>query len=142
AVGRFHAALRSRLSLALRDHDLTVPEFTALSVLSLRSGLSNAQLARRSFVTPQAMNQVLASLEGKGLVTRQISPGTGPHAHHRARGATLTARGEALVRRTDALVDEIEDRAFGSITPEQRLELSALLLDATVRLRTARAGDD
>lgn len=139
AVGRFHTALRSELSSRLKDHDLTVPEFTALSVLSLRSGLSNAQLARRSFVTPQAMNQVLASLEDKGLVSRQISPGTGPRSHHRARGTKLTPRGRALVRRTEALVDEIEELAFAGQSPEWRLELSALLLEATDRLRAAAA---
>lgn len=140
AVGRFHTALRSELSRALREHELTVPQFTTLSVLSRRSGLSNAQLARRSFVTPQAMNQVLASLEAKGLVSRQVSPGAGARAHHRARGATLTPRGRTLAKRTEALVDEIEETAFSGITPEQRLELSALLLEATVHLRTEGRG--
>lgn len=135
AIGRFHTALRSQLSTGLKDHDLTVPEFTVLSVLSLRSGLSNAQLARRSFVSPQAMNQVLASLEDKELVVRQRSRGSGPSAHHRARAVKLTARGRALVRRTNALVDEIEEVAFIDIEPEQRLEMTARLMQATSRLR-------
>lgn len=140
AVGRFHTALRAVLSQSLKAHDLTVPEFTALSVLSRRSGLSNAQLARRSLVTPQAMNQVLASLEGKGLVARQQASGHGSRAHHRARGATLTARGRALVRRTDRLVDEIEHESFGQLSAQDRLELSSLLLEATSRLRSGRSG--
>src|ERR1700761_1754771 len=70
AVGRFHTVLRAEMSRRLAPEGLSVPEFTALSVLSARGGLSNAELARRSFVTPQAMNQVLSSLEEKELVTR------------------------------------------------------------------------
>ena len=56
ALGRLHAVYRAALANELRRHDLTVPEFTALSVLGPGSGLSNAQLARRSMVTPQAMS--------------------------------------------------------------------------------------
>ena len=138
AVGRFHRVLRAELTRRLKAHDLTIPEFTALSVLSRRGGLSNAQLARRSFVTPQAMNQVLATLEAKGLVSRP-APGD-PQAHHRARGTKLTARGRALVRRTDVLVDELEERAFAAIAPADRLTLAAQLLDAGARLRADDAG--
>ena len=36
--------------------------YTALSVLRAQDGLSNAQLARRSLVTPQSMSEVLALL--------------------------------------------------------------------------------
>src|SRR5579875_1249187 len=101
-VGRFHTVLRAELARRLAPEGLSVPEFTALSVLSVRSGLSNAELARRSFVTPQAMGQVLASLEDKQLVIRPAAGERGA-GHHRARGAKLTARGRRRVARAQAL---------------------------------------
>jgi len=96
AVGRFHTVLRAELARRLAPEGLSVPEFTALSVLSARGGLSNAELARRSFVTPQAMNQVLASLEEKELVSRPAAGGQA-RGHHRARGAKLTTKGRRRV---------------------------------------------
>jgi hypothetical protein len=43
-------------------------------VLRARPGLSNAQLARRSLVAPQS---ILAKLERRGLVGREVDPGHG-----------------------------------------------------------------
>jgi DNA-binding MarR family transcriptional regulator len=132
-VGRFHTLLRTELSRALTPEGLSVPEFTALSVLSARGGLSNAELARRSFVTPQAMNQVLASLEEKELVIRPAA-GERSRGHHRARGATLTAKGRRWVMRAQALVDAIEDQAFAALGKEERRALAGVLGDAAQRL--------
>lgn len=139
AIGRCDAVLRNELKRRLRPLDLGIPEYTTLSVLSVRSGLSNAQLARRALVTPQAMNQVLASLEDKGLVRRKASPGHDASGHHRARGAQLTAKGLRVVRRCDAIVDAIEDESFDGMTAAQRGDLAMMLRAATQRLRASLA---
>ena len=47
-IGRLDRVLRRRLGAALEPAGLTLPAYTALSVLRDRDGLSNAQLARRS----------------------------------------------------------------------------------------------
>jgi len=134
-IGRYDLALRAELKRRLRPLGLTLSEFTTLSVLRARGGLSNAQLARRSMVTPQAMNQVLASLEEKGLVRRQAAPGQDARGHHRARGATLTAEGARRIRQCDAVVQEIEDLSFATIAPAERAALASLLRAGTERLR-------
>lgn len=144
AIGRFHTVMRAELGRRLRAEGLSVPEFTALSVLRARSGLSNAQLARRSLVTPQAMNQVLASLEDKGLVSRPQTPQTpNPRSrgggHHRARAATLTPAGRQAVRRAERAVDEVEALAFADLGAEERAALAGLLRDGAARLRGAVA---
>ena len=133
AVGRFHTVLRAEMSRRLAPEGLSVPEFTALSVLSARGGLSNAELARRSFVTPQAMNQVLASLEEKELIARP-APGGQARGHHRARGAKLTAKGRRWVMRAQALVDAIEDQAFATLGEDERRSLTEVLGVAAQRL--------
>lgn len=136
AVGLYDTVLRHELKRRLRPLALTIAEFTTLSVLSTRSGLSNAQLARRALVTPQAMNQVLASLEEKGLVRRQSSPGRDATGHHRARGARLTAKGERHVKRCEEIVDAIEDISFEGIDVKERAAIARLLRAATQRLRS------
>ena len=73
-VGRLDRALRREIGTLVAP--LTVPQYTALSILRDRAGLSNAQLARRSYVTPQSMNEVIAALEREGLVARS------PAANH------------------------------------------------------------
>jgi DNA-binding MarR family transcriptional regulator len=133
AVGRFHTVLRVEMSRRLAREGLSVPEFTALSVLRTRGGLSNAELARRSFVTPQAMSQVLASLEGKDLVSRP-APGEQARGHHRARSAKLTTKGRRSVTRAQRLVDGIEDQAFAGLSREERGALTGLLGAAAQRL--------
>jgi DNA-binding MarR family transcriptional regulator len=140
AVGRFDTALRAELKRRLAPLDLTLAEFTTLSVLTARSGLSNAQLARRALVTPQAMNQVLGSLEEKGLTRRGSPLEDRSGAHHRARGAQLTAKGERQVRRCIPLVDAIEDACFAEIKPSERAALATMLGEATQRLRTSSVG--
>ena len=70
-VARLDRLVRSQLSDVLELFDLSVPQYTLLSVLEHRPGLSNAQLARRSYITAQAMHQVVNGLEERGLITRR-----------------------------------------------------------------------
>ena len=73
-IARLDRAIRRGIEERLAPHGLSVSQYTALSVLRNRPGLSNAQLARRTFVTPQAMNEVVASLEDAKLIKREVDP--------------------------------------------------------------------
>ncbi len=66
-IGRLDRVLRRRLAAAVEPIGLTLPAYTALSVLRAHDGLSNAHLARRSLVTPQSMSEVLTLLVEQGL---------------------------------------------------------------------------
>ncbi len=117
-VGRLDRIVRRRLAAALGPHELSLQEYTTLSVLRARSGLSNAQLARRSLITPQAMNEVLARLERRGLVQRH--PG---QVRGRIRPAELTTSGKRLLARADKSVDAAERDLFGDATDTRLPEL-------------------
>ncbi len=52
---RAQAALRASMDEDLAAKDLNTPQFAALFALKQEPGLSNADLARRTFVTPQTM---------------------------------------------------------------------------------------
>ncbi len=129
-VGRVNQGIRRELRARLSTWDLSVPELTALSILARRPGLSNAQLARRSMVTPQTMIEILAGLEARGLVARRVDPG-----HGRVLRAELTPEGRRLVHVTEPAVADIEDEMLRGIDPEQRELVLSIMLTAMARLR-------
>ena len=117
-VARLERALRKELAQRIQPSGLTVPQYTTLSVLRARSGLSNAQLARRSYITPQTMSEVIGSLEEMGLVDRAPDPG-----HRRILRITVTARGRRVMSRCDAAVNEMEQHMLAELSDEQRAQL-------------------
>ncbi|MEW2547236.1 MarR family transcriptional regulator [Streptomyces sp. NPDC047002] len=125
---RAHAALRAAMDQALRAHGLTVPQYSCLEVLAARPGLSNADLARATFVSRQSMNVVLRGLQDAGLLTRPATVETG-----RARPATLTGEGRRRLRAAQEAVYAIEARLVGAL-PED--SVPGLLADLD---RMARA---
>ena len=71
---RAQDALNAAMTATLRDFGATLPEYAVLTALAEEPGLSNADLARRTFVTPQTMNQVLR--EGASRRTHERLPVT------------------------------------------------------------------
>ena len=68
-IARLERAVRAQINERLGPQGLTTLQYTTLSVLGSRGQpLSNAQLARRAYMTPQAMIEVLNALEEKGLI--------------------------------------------------------------------------
>jgi DNA-binding MarR family transcriptional regulator len=119
-IGRLDRVLRRRLIAALEPTGLTLPAYTTLSVLRTRDGLSNAQLARRSLVTPQSMSEVLARLEQKGLIRRDPDPD-----HARVLRVELTGAGHEALVLCDGVVDEIEETMLGHLSEGEREQLAA-----------------
>jgi DNA-binding MarR family transcriptional regulator len=122
-VGRIDRVVRRHIHDAVKGHGLSVNQYTTLSVLDRRSGLSNAQLARRALVSPQSMNEVLLTLERRGLVRRRAHPD-----HGRILQARLTAKGRRLLAACDAGVREVEARMIGDLTPSDQAALRHGLL--------------
>ena len=86
-------AERARMEEVLRPLGVTLHQYTALSILERREGLSSAQLARRHYVTPQAMHQLVATMERDGLIERRPD-----EANRRILRAWLTGRGAEVLR--------------------------------------------
>jgi DNA-binding MarR family transcriptional regulator len=120
-------ALRNALDVALRPLHLTVPQYSCLELLGQRPGLSNAELARGTFVTRQSMNVVLHALVDRGLVTR-------PEAAPRGRElpATLTAEGRAMLVEASTTVRAVEKKMCGDLPPAGQ---QALLENLTACVR-------
>lgn len=118
-VARLERAIRAAIGDRVEPYGLTTAQYTTLSVLGARGGLSNAQLARRSYITPQSMSEVIEALERKGLIER------GPHpTHGRALPAMLTREGRRVLAACDRSVDELEEEMLRGLSTRERAELA------------------
>jgi DNA-binding MarR family transcriptional regulator len=122
-IARLDRVLRRRLSVAVEPSGLTLPAYTALSVLRAQDGLSNAQLARRTLVTPQSMSEALALLVELGYVRRRAEPG-----HGRIIRIELTAAGRRALERCDRAVDDVEWEMLGDLDTDEATGLREVLI--------------
>ncbi len=114
---RAQQALRAAMDEALRRRGLTTAQYAALSTLEEAPGLSGAEVARRCFVTPQTLNEIVTHLEASGLVERR----RGDDA--RVLRAYLTAAGLDLVGACHQVVAAIEERMVSGLSPRERRHL-------------------
>lgn len=122
-VGRLDRALRRELDRRLEPFGLSWPQYTALSVLRHTSGLSNAQLARRSYVAPQSMHQVIDALERSGYVERAPSA-----AHRKVLETRLTPSGELELAACDEAINAMEHEMLANVPGDRREQLVADLI--------------
>ena len=126
-------ALRAAMDEVLRRRGVTTAQYAALSTLEEAPGLSGAELARRCFVTPQTMNEIVAHLEAVGLVERR----RGDDA--RILRAALTAAGQDLVVVCHQAVGVIEERMVSGLSPHERQQLLSSLRRCVDALEAASA---
>lgn len=122
-IGRLDRVVRSAIAEAVREHGLSVTQYTVLSVLGHRGSLSNAQLARRSYVSPQSMNEVLLALEERGFVLRQDDPN-----HGRIRQTALTHKGRQALAVCGEKVSSVEESMTSELSVPERKELHRLMV--------------
>ncbi|MGH8219022.1 MAG: MarR family winged helix-turn-helix transcriptional regulator [Steroidobacteraceae bacterium] len=128
-VGRLDRAVRQRLGEVTRRFGLTVAQYTTLSVLAARGSLSNAQLARRAFVSPQAMNEIVAAMTAKAMLART------PDAQHgRIVRISLTRKGGQVLRQCDAAARRVEEEMLAGLSRTKQALLLGLLGTCVVAL--------
>jgi len=132
-IARLERAIRKAINARVKPYGLTTLQYTTLSVLR-RQGrpLSNAQLARRAYMTPQSMSEVIEALESKGLIERTAHPN-----HRRVFPAVLTPEGSRVLALCDATVAELEEGMLRDLDEGQR---AALARDLTSAVRALGAG--
>jgi len=120
---RVASTLRAEVTTtALEPLGLSFPQYICMRILSKFPARSNAELARDTGVSPQAMNMVLRSLEERGLASRPASVESG-----RSLPAKLTRAGVELLERTDVGVREAESQLMAGLSAEQRREFRKIL---------------
>lgn len=123
-LSRVANALRIEVTTAALDPlGVPFPQYICMRILAKSPGLSNADLARLTDVSPQAMNMGLRALEQRGLVTRPATVSSG-----RSLPAQLTREGSELLKRLDTGVRAAERKLMANLTAEQRREFKRTLV--------------
>jgi DNA-binding MarR family transcriptional regulator len=112
---------------ALRSTEHTLPQQAVMATLARLSGVSNAELARAAFVSPQSMGEILQSLEVKGWVTRSPSP-----TNARVLRARLTTAGQRAMASAGAELAKVESRLTGALSVSEERELRSVLSSGDV----------
>lgn len=105
-----HQAFRVAAQAELAGIGLTFPQYSVLSVADAEPGLSGAELARDSMLTPQTTNEIITLLVGAELLERRPDK-----RDKRLRRLHPTPAGRKLVARARPLVHGVEERMTSSL---------------------------
>jgi DNA-binding MarR family transcriptional regulator len=121
-IKQVELATRARLDDLFRPIGMTALQYTALTVLDRHPDLTSAQLARRSFVTDQAMAGMVTTLAERRLIERHRDAGD-----RRRLVLALTAEGSRVIDRYRDEVAVIEARMLDGIGSRDEATLRRLL---------------
>lgn len=114
--------LRQRLDAELARVGITAPQNAVLLAIAGNPRISNADLARSAFVTPQTMQGILVNLERGGLIVRS------PHPEHgRVIMTELTKAGQKAVADGAKAADAVERQMLSRLSADEARLLCDLL---------------
>ena len=119
---RAQHALRTSMDDQLSHLGVTTAQFNVLSAVQRQPGISNASLARGSFVTAQSMLGIVANLEKMGLLHRT------PHEiHGRIMQSELTRKGTEVLASASEAIADMEKRMTVGFTAKEIVALRSML---------------
>ena len=129
-VGRLDRAINNQFRKALEPLGLTVAQYTALSVFCSSGQLSNAKLAERTMVSPQAANELTKGIERNGWIERTPDPDHGRIIH-----ISLTQKGKDLLDKCNKVISKLERQMLRDLSDAQIGDLHYHLRSAVGTLR-------
>ena len=129
ALKRLQQALRAQMDGALAAYGLTSPQYAVLAMLAEHPGMSNADLARRSFVSAPTMLRILDALVRDGFITRAA-----PTPEQRIRGNALTSAGRKHLDGASVHVQRFEELLLTEATPDHVETIMAWMRACAERL--------
>ena len=115
AVRHVWLGMRAAIEDELAEFGLTVPQFATLMMLDGSPGLSVAEVARLCGSTRQSATEMVAGLEGRGLVERSPHP-----SDKRAHQVHATEAGLAMYAKARPAVRRREEELESGLSPEAR----------------------
>ncbi len=131
-LSKAYAAVESHAAAHAASHGLTMGEFAVLEALYHKGDLLLGELQRKIRVSTGGITYLVDRLERKGLVRRLEC-----RSDRRARYASLTADGSALIARIFPEHAAWLERAFAGLTREQQRTAIELLRTLGQQVETA-----
>jgi DNA-binding MarR family transcriptional regulator len=120
-----NVAVRGCIERDLAELEVTHPQFVVLTMIAAYPGLSNADLARLSLLTPQTVSVIVSNLRGAGLVECQPHP-----VHGRIQQLDLTGVGREKLARCKQRVQVIEKQLSASLSADEEAAVRRWLVAA------------
>ena len=105
-----------------RDLDITSPQYILLVALALRPGVDQNGLAETVDLDRWTTGDVLARLERRGLLAREVD-----RSDRRCRKLVLTPAGEQLVQELEPTTMRVNDKLLAPLDNEEQREFLRLL---------------
>lgn len=96
-------------------YSLTPVQYAVMTVLALRPGLDQISIASEAAIDRTNVADVLARLEERGIVSREVSP-----ADRRMKLAVLTDEGARITRDMEAAMQRAQERFLAPLPADQR----------------------
>jgi MarR family 2-MHQ and catechol resistance regulon transcriptional repressor len=126
-MSRAHSAIAAHAAADVSRHGLTLAEFGILEALYHRGSMLLGELQRRILVSSGGITFLVDRLTAKGLVERRHCD-----SDRRARYASLTPAGEALVAGIFPEHAAAVTRAMSGLEPDRQQELADCLREMGV----------
>ncbi|MFF1252780.1 MarR family winged helix-turn-helix transcriptional regulator [Pseudarthrobacter sp. NPDC058329] len=114
-IKQIELGLRPHLEEAVSLEGMTSGQYTALTVLERRPGLTSSELARRSFVRAQTMAETIQNLTESGLIKREHDP-----ENRRQYLLFLTPEGKRVIDALREPVAAVETRLLKYLDSNQK----------------------
>lgn len=129
-----HAAVRLTMERTLADLGVTSPQFAVLTMLNAYPGLSGADVARLTFLTPQTVGVIIRNLERDGAILMTPHP-----VHGRIQQWTLTPRGTTLLKACRERVIALEKRLAAGLDAKAEASIRRWLANVATELQDDEA---
>lgn len=121
-INQLEHAMTQMINSELKELQLTLPQYSALSNLETQPNLTNAELSRRCHVTPQTMNKIIESLFKAKLVSKKSDKNNLLKIHYQ-----LTQKAEKLICTAHERVNEIEKKSLLKISKSDYQKLNSIV---------------
>jgi DNA-binding MarR family transcriptional regulator len=125
-----HAAVRLKMERTLADLGVTSPQFAVLTMLNAYPGLSGADVARLTFLTPQTVGVIIRNLARDGAIMMTPHP-----VHGRIQQWTLTPRGSTLLKACRERVIGLEKRLTNGLDAKAEASIRRWLANVATELQ-------
>ena len=132
-IKRIETEVTAKMNKALTDFDVTLSQFIVLNFVHDNThDLSSAQLSRRFNMTPQSMNEVVATLQRKELIEKNVDAD-----NKRILRISLTEKGQDLLIVCNETIDTVEKDLFGKLSDTDLQTMRDLIGNVLTHIRSS-----
>ncbi|EMM5417129.1 MarR family winged helix-turn-helix transcriptional regulator [Citrobacter amalonaticus] len=102
--------------------DLTKPQYAVMRAIAERPGIEQVNLMEAAVSTKATLAEMLSRMETRGLVRRENDP-----LDKRRRFVYLTPDGEALLKISMPLGNQVDEEFLGRLNDEERAQFALLI---------------